>query len=59
MENSVPIPTQGDYPVYLYILMPILTAYVGVFVTMSNHYVLRPKIESFLAKVSLSSQIVR
>ena len=59
MENSVPIPFQSSYPTYLYVIIPIITAYFGIFVTMSNHYVLRPRIESFLARVSLSSQLVR
>lgn len=59
MENGSPISSNVSYPIYTYIIVPIVTAYVGIFVTISNHYVLKPKIESFLARVSLSSELVR
>ena len=44
MEDSILIPTQESYSIYLEIILPVLTIYVGIFVTLSNHYVLRPKI---------------
>ena len=42
--SSTVLPVSSDYSIYLKIFIPIVTVYCGLFMAISNHYVLKPKI---------------
>lgn len=55
--SSAPIAVEASYSTVVYVILPIATLYCGLFVMISNHYVLRPKIELFLEKAAISSSL--
>lgn len=48
MENAYLISIDNTYSTAVYVILPLVTIYCGLFLSISNHYILRPKIESFL-----------
>lgn len=57
MESTYLISIDNTYSTAIYVILPLVTIYCGLFLSISNHYILRPKIESFLQKASFSSTI--
>ena len=53
------IPISNEYSIEMKILIPIATVYCGLFTAISNHYILKPKIENFFHKTSISSAVIK
>lgn len=57
MNSTALIPLPATYPSYQLICIPLLIAYAGVFVMISNHFVFKPKLELFFSEGRLSSVV--
>ncbi len=47
--------TLNNTPAYLYAILPIIITYFGLFIMVNNNYILKPKVEAFLSKMTITS----